>query len=109
MDDNTIKSLDFDAVCLPPDKHIPLHSQSTWELSCVITGEGTRVLGDVSERFSAGDTVLIPPATPHCWYFDSSKTDAEGNIEGTANEPSGYANSADKEFCKLQLYAQNLD
>ena len=40
MDDNTIKSLNFDAVCLPPDKQIPLHSQSTWELSCVITGEG---------------------------------------------------------------------
>lgn len=84
MDDNTIKSLDFDAVCLPPDKHIPLHSQSTWELSCVITGEGTRVLGDVSERFSASDTVLTPPATPHCWYFDRSKTDAEGNIENVS-------------------------
>ena len=84
MDDNTIKSLDFDAVCLPPDKQIPLHSQSTWELSCVITGEGTRVLGDVSERFSAGDTVLIPPATPHCWYFDRSKIDAEGNIENVS-------------------------
>ena len=66
MDNITIKrlvnTLDFDAVCLPPEKQIPLHSQCTWELSCVITGEGTRLLGDISENFFPGDTVLIPPA-----------------------------------------------
>ena len=42
------------------------------------------MLGYVSERFSAGDTVLIPPATSHCWYFDRVKTDAEGNIENVS-------------------------
>ena len=29
----------FDAVCLPPDLQIPLHSQASWELSCIITGK----------------------------------------------------------------------
>ena len=85
MDNITINesahSMEFDAVCLPPNKQIPLHSQDTWELSCVITGEGTRVLGDVSEPFAAGDTVLIPPGIPHCWYFNRDKTDEDGNIE----------------------------
>lgn len=88
MDNITIKrlvsTLEFDAVCLPPDKQIPLHTQSTWELSCVITGEGTRLLGDVSERFFPGDTVLIPPGIPHSWYFNREKTDASGNIENVS-------------------------
>lgn len=88
MDNITIKrlvsTLDFDAVCLPPDKQIPLHSQSTWELSCVIAGEGTRLLGDVSENFFPGDTVLIPPGIPHSWYFNREKTDADGNIENVS-------------------------
>ena len=88
MDNITIKrlvnTLDFDAVCLPPEKQIPLHSQSTWELSCVITGEGTRLLGDISENFFPGDTVLIPPGIPHRWYFNREKTDADGNIENVA-------------------------
>ena len=58
--------------------------QSTWELSCVITGEGTRLLGDISENFFPGDTVLIPPGIPHSWYFNREKTDADGNIENVS-------------------------
>ena len=65
--------MEFDAVYLPPHKQIPLHSQDTWELSSVIIGEGARVLGDVSEPFGAGDTVLIPPGIPHCWYFNRTR------------------------------------
>ena len=75
------RSLEYDYVCIPPDKQIPLHSQNTWELSCVITGEGNRLLSEVSEPFEAGETVLIPPGIPHCWYFNKDKTDADGNIE----------------------------
>ena len=71
----------FDAVCLPPDLQIPLHSQATWELSCVITGEGTRLLADVSESFSEGEVVMIPSGVQHCWYFNKDKTDKDGNIE----------------------------
>ena len=75
------QSLLFDAVSISPDKQIGLHSQGTWELSCVITGEGTRLVADVSEPFVSGDTVLIPPGIPHCWYFRDDKTDLNGNIE----------------------------
>lgn len=85
MENITIKrvgqSLLFDAVSLSPDKQIALHSQSSWELSCVITGEGTRLIADISEPFVSGDTVLIPPGIPHCWYFNKEKTDLNGNIE----------------------------
>ncbi len=75
------KSFEYAYVLLPPDKQIPIHSQHTWELSCVITGEGTRLLGDESEPFKAGDAVLIPPGMIHHWYFRNDSTDSEGNIE----------------------------
>lgn len=71
----------YDAVCLPPDKQIPLHSQASWELSCIITGEGTRLLSDVSESFGEGEVVMIPSGVQHCWYFNKDKTDQNGNIE----------------------------
>lgn len=74
------QSFGFDAVCLPPDRQIPLHRQVTWELSCVVTGAGTRLLSEVSEPFAAGETVLVPPGMPHCWYFRNDVTDADGNI-----------------------------
>lgn len=75
------QSLQFDAVCLSPEEQITLHSQSSWELSCVITGAGTRLIADVSEPFTSGETVLVPPGIPHCWYFNKDKTDRNGNIE----------------------------
>ena len=71
----------FDSVCLPPDLQIPLHSQTSWELSCIITGEGTRLLSDVSEVFTEGEVVMIPPGVRHCWYFNKERTDVNGNIE----------------------------
>ena len=81
----TIKPTEFsfvyDAVCLPPDLQIPLHSQASWELSCIITGEGTRLLSDVSEPCAEGEVVMIPSGVQHCWYFNKDKTDKDGNIE----------------------------
>ena len=75
------KSFEYAYVLLPPERQIPMHSQHTWELSCVINGAGTRLLGDESEPFGAGDAVLIPPGMIHHWYFWNDSTDAEGNIE----------------------------
>ena len=75
------KTFEYDYVCLPPNKQIPLHSQGSWELSCVITGAGTRLLSDVSESFTDGEVVLIPPEVQHCWYFNKDVTDERGNIE----------------------------
>ena len=71
------KSLEYAYVSLPPDKQIPIHSQNGWEISCVITGEGTRLLSDVSEEFASGDTVLIPPGMIHHWYFRNEGNDIE--------------------------------
>lgn len=85
MESRTMKPSDvsfvYDAVCLPPDLQIPLHSQASWELSCIITGAGTRLMSDVSEAFTKGEVVLIPPGVQHCWYFNKDKTDQNGNIE----------------------------
>ena len=78
---STEVSFSYDAVCLPPDLQIPLHSQASWELSCIITGEGTRLLSDVSEPFAEGEVVMIPSGVQHCWYFNKDKTDKDGNIE----------------------------
>ena len=75
------KSFEYAYVLLPPDKQIPVHSQHTWELSYVIKGEGTRLLGEESEPFGAGDVVLIPPEMIHHWYFRNDRTDVAGNIE----------------------------
>lgn len=71
------KSFEYAYVSLPPDKQIPIHSQNSWEVSCIITGEGTRLLGDVSEEFSSGETVLIPPGMIHHWYFTNDGSDIE--------------------------------
>lgn len=74
-------SYTFDCVHLAPDEQIGSHQHSTWELSYVITGAGMRTIGDMTEPFSSGEVVLVPPGISHCWYFDNKVTDTEGKIE----------------------------
>lgn len=74
-------SFRFEHIRLPFDKQISVHSQKSWELSCVITGRGVRLISDNTSRFAEGDLVLIPPGIEHCWHFDEDVSDAEGNIE----------------------------
>ncbi|MGE0080009.1 MAG: cupin domain-containing protein [Thiohalomonadaceae bacterium] len=45
--------------------HLHLH-RVTEELYHVTAGEGVMVLGDECFPIRAGDTVCIPPGTPHC-------------------------------------------
>jgi len=71
----------FDHVHIKWNQQVPLHQQETWELSYIITGSGARIIGDVVENFSKGEVILIPPNIPHCWSFDESVHDSEGNIE----------------------------
>lgn len=73
-------SLQYRYVHALPQEQIEIHTQETWELSCVLIGVGMRIIGDGMEPFSVGDTVLIPPGIPHCWYFDATKCDANGRI-----------------------------
>jgi len=50
-----------------PGQETVLHlHRRTEELYHVTDGEGRMTLGDTSFVVRAGDTVLIPPGTPHC-------------------------------------------
>lgn len=71
----------FDHVRLSPDKQIGLHTQPGFEISYIITGRGTRILGTVTEPFEAGEVVLVPPGLPHQWQFNADCTDTGGCIE----------------------------
>lgn len=70
----------FDDVRLSPKLQIPIHTQKEWELSYVIRGRGSRLLGDERQPFNEGEVILIPPHFPHGWFFDQSSTDADGCI-----------------------------
>lgn len=63
-----------------PEEQIDLHTQDTWELSCVIAGAGMRIIGNTASPFTAGDVALVPPGMPHRWYFDRSACDSSGMI-----------------------------
>lgn len=45
----------------------PWHFHPEVEIKHVISGSGTRVVGDSVEAFSAGDLCLVGSNTPHCW------------------------------------------
>lgn len=75
------KSFIYDYVHIVCDEQITFHQHAEWELSYVITGSGTRIMGDFMESFSKGEVVLIPPNIPHCWSFDKNIHDDEGKIE----------------------------
>lgn len=76
----TLQAIRYDYVHLPPQNQIGYHQQTSWELSYIIVGSGTRFIGDVAEEFGNGDMVLIPPGVSHCWIFDEHTTDEEGKI-----------------------------
>ena len=40
--------------------------QQTEELYYIVLGKGTMTLGDNTFEVSQGDTIAIPPGTPHC-------------------------------------------
>lgn len=77
----TAKSFHFDHVHTFSREQLTLHQQPTWELSYVITGQGIRILGDRTERFSQGEVVLVPPNMPHHWAYDEKLCDSEGKIK----------------------------
>ncbi len=70
-------SLRFDHVKLLPERQLGMHTQPTWELSWVISGHGSRTVGNTLTEFRAGEIVLIPPEMPHCWCFDDDGLEIE--------------------------------
>ncbi|KAA3640571.1 MAG: AraC family transcriptional regulator [Bacteroidetes bacterium] len=75
------KSFFFDHVHIVWDEQITFHQSDEWEITYIITGSGTRVIGDAMETFSKGEIILLPPKLPHGWYFDEYDHDDEGKIE----------------------------
>lgn len=74
------KSFFFDSVHVFWYDQVSFHQHVEWELSYIITGSGTRVVGDVIQKFSRGEIVLIPPNMPHCWSFDEHDHDEHAKI-----------------------------
>ena len=70
----------FEYKRMKPQEQLPLHRQDTWELTYIINGKGTRILGDSETEFTEGNMAFIPPHIPHCWKFDNEDVDAEGCI-----------------------------
>lgn len=71
----------YDHVRLFPNEQIEWHSQSSWELTYIVAGEGKRTIGDTTEPFQAGEIVLILPEMPHRWMFNGRNTLPDGKIE----------------------------
>ncbi|SFU56724.1 AraC-type DNA-binding protein [Pustulibacterium marinum] len=71
----------FDHVHISPSDQIAFHQHEELEISYILKGQGTRVIGDKMERFSQGEVIFIPSNVPHCWSFDADKVDDEGKIE----------------------------
>jgi len=80
MDIRQKQSFSYNFVRLSPREQIGVHRQQTWELSYIVNGSGTRLIGDRTEPFLSGEVVLIPPDIPHCWYFDGGDVDSQGRI-----------------------------
>lgn len=77
------KSFFFDSVHIYWHQQVTYHQHAEWEISYIITGSGTRLVGDVAETFSRGEIVLLPSNMPHCWSFDEFDHDHEGKIQNT--------------------------
>jgi AraC-like DNA-binding protein len=43
------------------------HRHPEWELTLIVTGDGTRFVGDHVEPYRGGDLCLIGPDVPHSW------------------------------------------
>lgn len=63
------RSFFFDHVHIVWDEQISFNQSPDWELSYIITGSGTRVIGDVMETFSKGERIFIPPMISACLVF----------------------------------------
>jgi AraC-like DNA-binding protein/mannose-6-phosphate isomerase-like protein (cupin superfamily) len=48
------------------------HYHPEYELTLIVEGKGTRLIGDHHANFESGDLVLIGPGLPHTWVSDNS-------------------------------------
>lgn len=99
----------FDHVKIFWHEQITLHQQKSWELSYIITGSGTRIIGDTIEPFARKEIILVPPETPHCWHFDQLDADKSGKIENiTITFTNEFIRKCATTFPELTHYAQKI-
>jgi len=103
----------YSYVTLHPEEQIDMHQHQLWELSYIVTGSGTRVVGQTCASFMAGDLVLLPPNIPHCWKFDETDTNSNGDIENVTILFSNHvidrlAEAFPNELAETLLPLQNL-
>ena len=65
---------------IAPALEAKIHRHEAWELYYVTCGRGTRMTGDTLMPFSAGDVVLIPPSMAHCWEYEPSSANEDGEV-----------------------------
>lgn len=102
-------SFHFDHVKIKWNEQITLHQQKTWELSYVIVGSGTRIIGDTIEPFSRNEIILIPPNIPHCWSFDELDANKNGEIENiTVTFSEQLLEKCSSAFPELETYIKKI-
>lgn len=102
-------SFHFDHVKIYWNEQIRFHQQKTWELSYIITGSGTRIIGDIIEPFSRNEIILIPPDIPHCWSFDEFDADESGKIENiTITFSDQFLENCIKTFPEMDVYINGI-
>ncbi|RIJ50409.1 AraC family transcriptional regulator [Maribellus luteus] len=50
--------------------HLPFHRHDRYELTYIIRGKGTRIIGDTIKEYKSGDIVLMAPNIPHHWQSE---------------------------------------
>jgi AraC-like DNA-binding protein len=63
-----------------PRMAYPFHQHPQYEISYVVKGEGTRIVGDHISRFSSGDLVMVGPDLPHRWLSENEGAEGIHNI-----------------------------
>lgn len=103
------KSFTFDHVHIIWNRHIPFHQHAAWQITYMIKGSGTRIIGEVVEPFSSGEIVLVPPDLPHCWAYDKFELDTFGKIENiTIVFPGTLLEKLATTFPELELYLAEI-
>lgn len=55
---------------------LPFHMHERYELTYIIKGQGTRIIGDNVKQYEDGDIVLMAPFTSHHWQSNLSAASA---------------------------------
>lgn len=96
----------FDHVKILWHEQITLHEQESWELSYIINGRGTRIIGDTIEPFESKEVILIPPNIPHCWHFDQIENEKIENITITFTRE--FIERCAETFVELRMYISKI-